>query len=260
MSVKRERFRLMLQLAENDIRSRYANSLFGIAWAFVMPLVTVLVFWYVFQLGFRNPPVENAPYILWFSAAYIPWIFFTDITTAGCGCLVEYSFLVRKIRFQVQYLPVVKLLSALFVHIFFIGFLMFMYLIYGYQPSVYNLQIFYYTLAASFLGLGLSWLLSAVTVFFKDMSSLYSILVQIGFWAVPILWDENTLKNAAVRRTLSLNPMHYVVNGYRDSLLSMCWFWEKPGQSVQFWCTAFAVWAAGRTVFRRLSPYFADEV
>ena len=62
----------ILQLAKNDIRSRYSNSLLGIVWAFVMPLVTILVFWYVFQRGFKNLPVGDAPYILWFSAAYIP--------------------------------------------------------------------------------------------------------------------------------------------------------------------------------------------
>ena len=112
---------LIFQLARNDIKSKYASSLLGVVWAFIMPFITILVFWYVFQMGFRNNPVDNAPYILWFAAAYIPWIYFTDILVSGCNCLVEYSFLVKKIKFDIWVLPVVKLLSALWVHLFFIG-------------------------------------------------------------------------------------------------------------------------------------------
>ena len=260
MSVHREKVRMLFLLAKNDIHAKYSGSVFGIVWAFALPLVTILVFWVVFQAGFRNPPVRKVPYILWFSAAYIPWTFFTDVTTAGGSCLAEYSFLVRKIRFQVQLLPVVKLLSALFVHAFFVLFLIVMYFLYDFPPSVYHLQIIYYAFAASFLGLGLTWLLSALTVFFKDMASLYGILLQIGFWASPILWNENNLKSRLVSQALSFNPMRYVVNGYRDSLLFQCWFWEKPRQTAQFWCMALMIWSIGRVVFRKLSPFFADEV
>ena len=97
-----------MALARNDIKARYSNSIFGILWAFATPTATILVFWFVFQMGFRNPPVADVPYILWFVTAYIPWIFFTDALTSGCNCLVEYSYLVKKIRFRVEILPLVR--------------------------------------------------------------------------------------------------------------------------------------------------------
>ena len=150
-----EKINILIQLSRNDIKAKYANSLLGIIWAFAMPLATILVFWYVFQLGFKNLPVEDAPYILWFSAAYVPWIFFVDITTYGCNSLVEYSFLVKKIKFNIQYIPVVKVVSSLFVHLFFIAFLFGMYFVYGYKFELYNLQVFYYSFAICALGLGL---------------------------------------------------------------------------------------------------------
>lgn len=252
--------KMIFQLSCNDIKSRYSNSIFGILWAFAMPLVTILVFWYVFQLGFKNLPVGDAPYILWFSAAYVPWIFFVDITTAGCNSLVEYSFLVKKIKFDVQYIPVIKLISALFVHAFFIVFVYVMYLIYGFKPDIHNIQIFYYTFSAGMLGLGLVWLLSALTVFFKDLNSLYNLIIQIGFWVTPILWNEDTMINQSVRNVLALNPMHYVVNGYRDSLLFNRWFWDNPRETIVFWGGTALVWIAGILVFHKLKPFFADEV
>lgn len=255
-----EKIRTLIQLSRNDIKSKYSNSLLGIVWAFAMPLVTILVFWYVFQLGFKNLPVGDAPYILWFSAAYIPWIFFVDITTAGCNSLVEYSFLVKKIKFDIEYIPLLKLISALFVHLFFIVFLVIMYVIYGYSISGYNLQIFYYTFATCALGLGLTWLLSSITVFFKDMNSLFSVIIQIGFWVTPILWNEETMVNETVKSVLSLNPMHYIVNGYRDSLLFHEGFWNNPKETISFWGITVFIWILGRIVFKKLSPFFADEV
>lgn len=250
----------LLQLARNDIKSKYSNSLLGVIWAFIMPLVTILVFWYIFQLGFKNLPIGDAPYILWFSAAYVPWIFFVDVTTMGCNSLVEYSFLVKKIKFNIQYIPVIKLLSAVFVHVFFVGFLFIMCLVYGYKISIYNVQILYYSMAASVLGLGLTWLLSSITVFFKDMNSLFNVVIQVGFWVTPILWNEETMVNDSVKGVLSLNPMHYIVNGYRNSLLFEKWFWEDCKGTLIFWGVTITIWIIGRLVFRKLSPFFADEV
>ena len=225
-----------------------------------MPLVTILVFWYVFQRGFKNLPVGDTPYILWFSAAYIPWIFFVDVVTQGSNCLVEYSFLVKKIKFDVGRIPIIKVLSALFVHVFFVIFLLAMFLVYGYGITPYAFQIIYYTFSACLLSLGLTWLLSAVTVFFKDMNAIVNVLIQIGFWVTPILWNEETMVDQSVRRVLSFNPMHYIVNGYRDSLIFHRWFWENPGETNMFWVITLLTWILGRIVFRRLRPFFADEV
>ena len=223
---EKNKLNTILQLAKNDIRSRYSNSLLGIVWAFVMPLVTILVFWYVFQRGFKNLPVGDAPYILWFSAAYIPWIFFVDVVTQG----------------------------------FFVVFLLVMFLVYGYGLTPYALQIIYYSFSVCALGLGLTWLLAAVTVFFKDMNALVNVLIQIGFWVTPILWNEDTMVDLSVRKVLSVNPMHYIVNGYRDSMIFHRWFWENPGETITFWVITLLIWILGRVVFRRLSPFFADEV
>lgn len=260
MFLKKEKLRTLFQLARNDIKSKYSNSLLGIVWAFAMPLVTILVFWYVFQLGFKNLPVGDAPYILWFSAAYVPWIFFVDMTTSGCNSLVEYSFLVKKIKFNIEYIPMMKVLSAGFVHLFFICFLLVMYVFYGYGFSIYNVQILYYSFAAAILGLGMIWLLSAVNVFLKDMNSFYNVIIQVGFWVTPILWNEDTMVNASVKKVLTCNPMHYIVNGYRNSLLFKKWFWESPGETALFWGITAGFWLIGIFVFRKLKPFFADEV
>lgn len=251
---------LLYELAKNDIKSKYANSFLGIIWAFVMPLITIIVFWYVFQMGFKNQPVANAPFILWFAVAYVPWIFFTDVLTSGCNCFVEYSYLVKKIKFRIGVIPAVKLVSALFVHLFFVAFIFGMMLYYKFPLSVYNIQVVYYTLALAVFSLGLVYLVSSFTVFFKDMTSIVNVVVQIGFWVTPIMWNEATILDEGVRKVLAINPIHYIVSGYRDSFIDHVWFFEHKGQTIYFWILTAVIFALGVTAYKKLGPFFADEV
>ena len=120
-----EQINLITKLVKNDLKSRYSGSAFGMVWAYVQPLVTVLVFWYVFQVGFKNPPVDNIEYILWFIAGYIPWIYFNDSVLASTNVFYEYSYLVMKMKFKVWQLPIIKVLSSLCIHMFFILFILY---------------------------------------------------------------------------------------------------------------------------------------
>lgn len=251
---------MLWQLVRNDLRSRYSGSLLGIMWAFAMPMTTILVFWFVFQMGFRNPPVNDVPYILWFVSAYIPWIFFTDAMTSGCNCLIEYSYLVKKIRFDVRIIPMVKVFSSAVIHLFFIGILCLMRMVYRIPFLPAMIQMLYYSFATSILVLGIIYLLSALTVFFKDISSIVNIIVQIGFWVTPIMWNEATMADNSIRHILSLNPMYYVVTGYRDCFLNGSWFWEKPAEALCFWVFALGMLMIGFFIFKKLRPFFADEV
>ena len=77
---------LIFQLAINDFKSRYVGSYLGIIWAFIQPLITILVLWFVFQVGFRSAPVDGFPFILWLSCGLIPWFFFSDsVNSAACS-------------------------------------------------------------------------------------------------------------------------------------------------------------------------------
>lgn len=250
----------IFHLACNDIKAKYANSIMGVVWVFLFPLISILVFWYVFEIGLKNPPVNDIPYIIWFVTAYVPWIFFSDIVIMGSNSLVEYNFLVKKIKFNIEYIPIIKVCSAFFVHLFFVAFLFVIYGLLGYRFNVYNLQVVYYTLATIILGINLVYLFSAVTVFFKDMTAVLNIGMQIVFWVTPILWNEEELVDSVVESVISVNPMRYIVNGYRDSFIYQRWFWEKTTEGFYFWGITIVLGIIANIVFRNLCPFFADEV
>jgi len=251
---------MIMRLAANDFKSRYASSLLGVLWAFVQPVVTILVFWFVFQMGFKNPPIENMPYILWFIAAYVPWIYFNDMISFGVNSLADYSYLVKKVKFKVEYLPLIRIISSLFVHIFFIFFIFFMFFCYSYPVSVFSVQAVYYSFSLTVFSGGLVLLLSAFSVFFRDIAQIVMIILQVGFWATPIFWNVADIEEIWVLKIIKLNPLYYIIEGYRESFVYNIPFWKHPVQTVYFWAITIIVCLMGGFTFNRLRSHFADEL
>jgi teichoic acid transport system permease protein len=255
--------KMIMQLAKNDFKTRYAASYLGIFWAFVQPVITVLVYWAVFDLGLKVGKTAvggiQVPFALFLISGMVPWFFFSDALNGATGALTSYSYLVKKVVFNISMLPIVKVISAMFVHLFFIVFAVLVYTLYGYYPTLYMIQMLYYTFALFMFVLGLGYLTCAIVVFFRDLSEIINIVLQIGVWATPIMWDlDSVVKSGALKNFFRLNPMYYIVQGYRDSLINRIWFWERPALTLYYWCVTFIVLGIGMHVFRRLKVHFAD--
>ena len=248
---------LVLNLAKNDFKTKYAGSYFGIIWAFIQPIVTIVLYWFVFQVGFRSTSVENFPFVLWLIAGLVPWFFFSDGIVFATNCLMEYSYLVKKVVFRISVLPMVKIISAFFIHIFFVGFMLFIYGCYGHFPTVYTIQLIYYTFCIFILVLAMTYATSAIILFFKDLGQIITIFLQVGMWMSPIMWNINIIP-VRFQWMFKSNPMYYIVEGYRDALINHIWFFDKLLMTCYFWGTTGILLIVGTTIFRRLKPHFAD--
>ena len=255
-----KRRKLIWDLSKADFKKRFVGSYFGMVWMFVQPVVTVLIYFCIFQLGFKSvPPVPGVPYVLWLVPGIVPWFFFSEALNTVTGCLQEYSYLVKKVVFQVEVLPVIKLLSSLMVHAFFVVIMIAMALCYGHVPMATWIQVIYYTFAASMLALGIGYFTCAVNVFFKDMAQIVGICLQFGMWLVPIMYQETMFADIPLVLTLlKFNPFYYIVAGYRDSILTGHWFFERPTMTVYFWAVTLVIFFVGLRVFKKLRPHFSD--
>lgn len=248
---------LLWELTKKDLQKRYLGSYLGILWAFIQPGITVLIFWFVFQVGFKSMPVDNFPFVLWLVTGMFPWFFISDVLSSATNSILENSYLVKKMVFKIELLPLVKLGSALIVHLFFIGILFFMFALYGYWPSIYNLQVIYYLFAAVCLFLGLSWMTSALTVFLKDIGQLVGVVLQFTFWMTPIFWSFRIIPPRYVI-FLKLNPVYYIVEGYRNAFIYHQWFWENLQLTGYYWTVTLICLGLGMITFSKLRPHFAD--
>lgn len=250
---------LVWNLAKNDFKTKFAGSYLGIVWAFVQPIITVLVYWFVFQIALPSTPVENVPFVLWLVAGIVPWFFFSDAWNAGTMAFVDYSYLVKKVVFKISILPFVKSLSAVFTHLVFVGFMLIVYFGYGYKPDLYLLQIIYYSFALFVYVLAVNYITSSAVVFFKDLTQIISIILQVGIWITPILWNiETTNMPEIVKCILKINPLYYIVNGYREAIIYKKWFFEEMPLSLYYWCVTIVLYLLGTWMYKRLKVHFAD--
>jgi len=253
---------LIWKLAKNDFKKRYAGSYLGAVWAMIQPVVTVIMYYIVFdvimgagdQVGAR---ATHIPYVLFLTAGLVPWFYFTEALNNGTQALIEYSYLVKKVVFKISILPIIKVIAATFIHAFFVVVMLIIAAIYGFYPTIYTIQILYYSLCTFIFVLALCYSTCAIMVFFKDIAQIISIILQIGMWATPILWNISAF-DLKVQSYIKINPLVYIVEGYRSSICEKQWFFEDFYSTMYFWIFTVVLFGIGCLIFKRLKPHFAD--
>ncbi len=252
--------KMIFRLAKNDFKSKFAGSYLGAVWAFAQPIVLVSIYWIIFEKGFKSQPLEEMPdfpYLLWLIAGMCPWFFLNDALNGTTNCLIEYSYIVKKMKFNIDCIPLIRILSVSFVHGFFVLLVFAVYMMFGKFPSPYALQVIYYSFGVFCFATALSYFTCAINVFFRDMAQIVGILLQYAIWALPIMIAEKQYP-AFMTPILRLNPMYYAIEGYRDALIRQVGFWEHPLRTAYFWGVIIVLFVIGRVVFNKLRPHFAD--
>ena len=250
---------LLVSLSLKDFQRKFSGTYFGIFWAIAQPLLTIIVYWVAFQYGFRSGPIDGVPYVVWFMCGIVPWLFVSEAFSSASNSFIEYSYLIKKVKFNTNILPLVKILSAFCVHALFIIIVLIVALCFGIMPSVYLVQLVYYMLANIVLLFALSLITSSIVVFFRDLNQIISVILLMGMWGTPIAWSLDTFE-VGVQNAFKLNPFLYVIEGYRDAILGREWFWDKPALSIYFWTVVLILLMIGGVLYTKLRPHFADTV
>jgi len=251
---------ILYQLVIRDMKSQYIGSLLGFLWTFIQPSAITLVFMLVFGYGFKSvSPAQDVPFYIWFLCGYIPWLFFEGTLSANTNSILSFGYLVNKINFRVSIIPLIKLISNSVIFFIFL-FIVFVLLSINYHYfTFFWFQVLYFYIAMFILLLGSSYLISSINVFIPDIGKANGIILQIGFFATPIIWDISFV-SPSYQFLLKLNPMFYIVQGFRDSLINheplMIWSFD----TLYFWCFTLVVVLIGVFVFSRLKPHFADVI
>lgn len=248
---------VIFELTKRDFRQKYVTNVFGLAWAILDPLALMAIFWFVFGVGLRGGRDMDIPFVTYLITGLVAYQCFQGILAQATGSIKAYSFLLKKVDFGTSIIPLVKIFSEYFLHGIVVLIMIVILLVHGIFPTLYWLQFFYYALALGVLLLGLSWFTSAVNLFFPDIQKIIAIFLRFGFFLTPIIWDINMLPQK-VHWILKLNPMYYIVSGYRDSFIHGRGFWEEPLLGIYYWGVSAIFLFIGVTVFIRLKPHFAD--
>lgn len=244
-------------MARREMRTRYAGTFAGLFWSLVHPLMMVLIYWFVFSVGFKIKPAGETPFIIVFLCGLIPWVAFAETLSASANAITGNPHLVTKAVFPTQILPVVHLVASMVSHVIMLVILAVVMLCYGMPFSVYNLQFVYFLLGMSVFCVGLGWIVAALNVFYRDISQMLTVVLNLWFWLTPIVWAEGMIPER-FRIFLKLSPMFYVVHGYRASFVYHTPFWDNYRLGAYFWVISIIVFAVGGLLFRRLRPSFPE--
>ncbi len=250
---------LLFQFAKNDFKARYAGSMFGVFWGFINPVITVLTYWFVFGLAFDSRSTDGRPYIVTLLSGIVAWFYFSDVLGSATNVYNEYSYLVKKVVFNIRILPTVKLISNLYIHVFFICISIIITSLNGFYPTWQILQLFYYWFCLAVFLTGLTWITSSIQPFLPDINQFIAVTLQALMWGTPVLWTiDRFAAHPTILFILKLNPLYYIVQGYRSALLSDGWFWQHGTLTAYFWLFTLSLLLLGSKLFARLKPHFAD--
>ena len=252
-------------LAWRDILVRYKQTIIGIAWAVIRPLLMMLVFVFVRVYIFQAEPVGTVPSAIFIFVAQMPWLFFATALGEASNSLVVNANLVSKVYFPRLVVPASSVITSLVdfaISLCLLGGLM---LLYQFEPTWRIAYLPVFTLLGFFAALGPGLLFTALNVRFRDFRYIVPFVVQLGLYASPIFWSIDQIDaldhayKEQIKLLVSLNPMVGVINGFRWMFLQGQTVLYMPAIYISMASTAFFLFL-GTWYFRKTEKTFADVI
>ncbi len=246
---------LLGMLVLRDIRLRYKQTLLGVAWVVLRPLLSMVVFTLVFG-KLAKIPSDGYPYALFVFSGLIPWTFFAGATGAAGSSLVGSAGLIGKVYFPRLIIPVASVGSGLVDMAVSTVFLLAMMPFFGAWWSINLAALPFLVLALLALALGFGTLFSALNVAYRDFGGVMAFGLQIWMYATPVVYPASLIP-PGLRWVLHFNPMAALVDGFRSALLGKPFDWAALGVAGTAAVAAFAV---GIAYFEKVERGFADII
>lgn len=245
---------LLKTSVKKDIGGKYKHSFLGVLWSFVNPLLQIIVYAIVFPLIMRNN-IEY--YVVFMVCGLIPWNYFSTVINRSSFTMIENGNIIKKVYFPREILPlsvvtsetVTFLISSIIIVAFTIG--------YGLGITI-NIVFYPILLVIQFiLLLGISLFVSSITVYFRDLQHFIGVLLQLFFYATPIVYSIDAIPENFTW-IFKFNPMTYIIEGYRD----IFYYQTTPemGSLLIVLVIGILLCITGYLLFNKLQKKFAEEL
>lgn len=245
---------LLKNNVKKEIRGKYKNSALGVIWTFLNPLLQLLVYALIFPLILKT---TQPYYVIFVCVGLIPWTFFTTAVSQSAWTIIGNGNIVKKVYFPREILPISVVTSGMVNFLISTIIIVTFCLLYGLGLTKYVIFFPIVLLIQYIFQLGISFILSAVTVYFRDLEHFVQIILQVMFYATPIVYAGDSIPEA-FRFIINLNPMAHIINGYRDIFYNQ----TMPDLKILgILCIASIVFCiVGYFIFRKLQKGFAEEL
>ena len=219
---------LTANLVRRDLKVRHRGTFLGMLWSLTTPLLFVGLYWFIFTYIFRARDIQDAtrsdgsvvPFALFFFGGLVVWNLFATAVGASTGSVIGSGYLLGKVYFPRAILPLSTVLSSVVTFGFELSVLLTATLIFGGIPGLQVLWLPLILVIVTVLAFGLSLILSAVTVFLRDVAHFIGVFLQLWFWGTPIIYSLSLMADRpALLRLLQANPMTGIVVSFRNVVL-----------------------------------------
>ena len=241
--------KMVLKLGRNDFRNRYANASLGTLWGFLQPFVFMMTYVIVFQYIMHTGSSGDYPYSVWFLPGMATWMFCNDAIMQSSNSIRTYSYLVKKVVFPVDVIPIISLISSSFIGLFLFVIAAVVGIIFGYPPNIINL--IYIIFCTYCFIIAFTRFTSALTTLVPDFAQLLSIAMQLFMWFTPIVWNLTMINSKLVILFKSM-PFAYLVEGMRQAFIkSSTIITENNGiYTIIFWIITIILFLFGDYVIK----------
>ncbi len=247
---------LLLNLAIRDIKVRYKQTALGIVWVVLQPLLTSLIFAFIFGVLARMPS-EGVPYILFAFAGLMAWNLFSQTVSKASSSLISNAHMVSKVYFPRLILPLSSAASALVDFAVTLAMLFVLLAVYRVWPGPALLLLPVWVAILVVMALGIGLLAGALMVKYRDINHIIPTFLQLGFYVSPVAWTT-LIVPAKYRWVFQINPLTGLLDAFRWSLLGegSLSAWQLAYSTA----TAALIFWAGAVVFKQQEREFADVI
>ncbi|MFB3164815.1 ABC transporter permease [Neobacillus sp. 179-J 1A1 HS] len=251
---------LIFRLAVYDIKGKYQLHYLGWLWQFLNPAIQVALYWFVFGFGIRKgSPVGDTPFLIWLLVGLIPWFFIGPTMMQGSNSIYSRISLVSKMKFPVSILPSVNLVTNGFNFFVMMIVLTILLFINNINSGIYLLQLPYYLLCLFTFLFATSLLFSTISIIIRDFQMIIQSAMRMMFYLLPIVWKMDNLPTIYIN-ILKLNPVFYLIQGFRNTFLGQGWFFIDIKYTSYFWSLTLLLLFLGSYMHIKFRNKFVDYI
>ncbi len=251
-------FSLILRLASFDIKGMYQMHYLGVLWQFLNPAIQIGAYWFVFGIGIRSGrPVDDIPFFVWLFVGLVPWFFINPSITQGSNSIYTKVNLVSKMKFPVSVLPTITIMKNMYNFLMMSIILVLILALNKINPGIYLLQLPYYVFALLAFLFSMTLLCSTISVMIRDFQTAINSMIRMLFFLTPIVWNASRL-DPQLLNILKLNPIYYLIDGFRNTILFKTWFFEDLGLTFYFWSITLLILFIGSYMHIKFRDKFVD--
>jgi len=260
-------FYLILRLSAFELKSANTNNYLGRFWEILNPMIQLTIYWFVFGAGIRKGsgvPMDNGvevPFFIWMVTGMIVWFFVNPAISASSRSIYSRIQLIAKMSFPMSAIPSFVIMANFYTHLILVAVVTVFLQFTEFKLSIYYIQLPYFMIATLLFLLALALVTSTLATIVRDVQQVVQSVLKMLLYLTPLLWHTEHLMVNGIDFVfiLKLNPLYYIVEGYRAALLGTTWYpAEYPQLTLYFWITVVVLFFIGSVLHLKFRNRFVD--